>query len=168
MPSSALVVAPTVIAHMHAINPGSVLDIGAGYGKYGVLFREYLDQHPRVVAIEAWQPYVHAHRLHGIYDDVHVLDVMTASDQLLNSCDAAYLGDVIEHLTKDDGLALLERIRCPIVINTPVHFFDNPDGLPWTETHRSHWTRDDLKATGRLGRFDVVHSGIVATLGPAQ
>lgn len=168
MPTSALVVAPTVITHMHAINPGSVLDIGAGYGKYGVLFREYLDRHPRVVAIEAWQPYVDAHRLHGIYDEVHVTDVMDAGDDLLNSCDAAYLGDVIEHLTKDDGLAILERIRCAVVINTPLHFFHNPDGLPWTETHRSHWTRADFENTGRLAKYDEPHGGIVATLRPQR
>ena len=167
MPTSALIVSPTVIAHMHALDPGSVLDIGAGYGKYGVLFREYLDQHPRVVAIEAWQPYVAAHRLHGIYDEVHCIDATQASDELLNSCDAVYLGDVIEHFGKDDGLALLARIRCPIVINTPVEFFHNPAGLPWTETHRSHWTRRDFENTGRLARYDEVHGGIVATLAAA-
>lgn len=168
MPTSALVVAPTVIAHMADLHPNSILDIGAGFGKYGVLFREYLPEHPRVVAIEGWEPYVEDHRLRGIYDEVHVLDAMMAGDDLLNSCDAVYMGDVIEHLTKQDGLDLLARIHKPVVINTPEHFFHNPTGLPWTETHRSHWTRQDFKDTGRTTRLDVVYAGLVVTLAPAS
>jgi hypothetical protein len=167
MPTSALQIAPYVIDHMYRLNPASVLDIGAGFGKYGVLFREYCETHPRVEAIEAWEPYVDAHRLRGIYDAVHVTDVMLADDALLNSCAAVYMGDVIEHLTKDDGLALLRRIHRPIVIATPEHFFDNPPDLPWTETHRSHWTIDDFRSTGRVQYEHVVLGGIIVTLGAA-
>ena len=167
MPTSSLEMIPLTVHHMWLLDPGSVLDIGAGFGKYGVLFRECCAKHPRVEAIEAWQPYIDAHRLCGIYDAVHATDVMLATDQLLNSCDAVYMGDVIEHLTKHDGHALLQRIRCPIVINTPEHFFDNPPDLPWTETHRSHWTLDDFRNTGRVQREDVHLGGLVITLGPA-
>lgn len=165
MPTSSLHVIPHTIHHMYQLDPGSVLDIGAGYGKYGVLFRECLAKHPRVVAIEAWEPYVEPHRLRGIYDEVHVTDVMLASDELLNSCDAVYMGDVIEHLAKPDAFALLDRIRCPIVINTPEHFFHNGDGLPWTETHRSHWTLNDFHSTGRVLRETVDIGGLIVTLG---
>ena len=81
-------------------------------------FREYLDRHPQVDAIEAWAPYILDHGLTGIYHTVHCVDVLQASDAVLNSCDVVYMGDVIEHITKPDALALLERIRVPIVINT--------------------------------------------------
>lgn len=166
MPSSALAVVPTVLNHMVTLDPGSILDIGAGFGKYGVLFREYCPRHPRVVGVEAWEPYVANHRLRGIYDDLLVCDVMELNSHLLNVCEAVFLGDVIEHLTKTDGLDLLARIDRPVVINTPEHFFHNGDGLPWTETHRSHWTMADFEATGRLIRQDNVFAGLVVTLGP--
>lgn len=164
MPSSSLVIAPEVIAHMAALRPTSILDVGPGFGKYGVLFREYLDTHPHMVALEAWEPYVIEFRLRGIYDEVFIGDVRYASLALLNYCDAVYMGDVIEHLDKSEGMELLSRIEKPIVICTPEHFFDNPEGLPWTETHRSHWTLDDFHTTGRVVREVIVAGGIVVTL----
>lgn len=168
MPSSALAVVPTVLNHMVALDPSSVLDVGPGFGKYGVLFREYCPRHPIMVGVEAWEPYVEAHRLRGIYDQLHVGDVLDLDDVTLNACDVVYLGDVIEHLDKDAALGLLQRIRGPVVINTPEHFFHNGDNLPWTETHRSHWTLEDFRATGRVVRDEVVFAGLVVTLGPVQ
>lgn len=165
MPSSALAVVPTVLNHMVALDPTSVLDVGPGFGKYGVLFREYCPRHPRMVGVEAWEPYVVDHRLRGIYDTLFVGDVFDLGDDILNSCDVAYLGDVIEHFDKDRAVDLLARIHCPVVINTPEHFFHNGDNLPWTEEHRSHWTLDDFRATGRVAREDVVFAGLVVTLG---
>lgn len=167
MPTSSLAIAPRVIAHMAVLRPASILDVGPGFGKYGVLFREYLDTHPVMRAVEAWQPYVDDHGLAGIYEQVTVADVMTVDPVLLNSCDAVYLGDVIEHLTKEDGMTLLGRITRPVVVCTPECFFDNPAGLPWTETHRSHWTPGDFEATGRVSRLSVELGGIVATLAGA-
>lgn len=165
MPSSALAVVPTVLDHMVALDPGSILDVGPGFGKYGVLFREYCPRHPKMIAVEAWEPYVVDYHLRGIYEHVFVDDVLNLDDYSLNFTDAVYLGDVIEHLDKDSAIELLDRIRSPIVINTPEHFFHNGDNLPWTETHRSHWTMDDFEATGRVVRRDSVFAGLVVTLG---
>jgi len=165
MPSSALAVVPTVLNHMVSLDPASVLDVGPGFGKYGVLFREYCPKHPTMVGVEAWEPYVVDHRLRGIYDHLYVADVLDLDEHTLNSCDVVFLGDVIEHLELDRALDLLNRIRCPIVINTPEHFFHNGDNLPWTETHRSHWTMDMFEVTGRLIRQDNVFAGLVVTLG---
>jgi hypothetical protein len=166
MPSSALAVVPTVLNHMVALNPASILDIGAGFGKYGVLFREYCPKHPMMVGVEAWEPYVVDHRLRGIYDVLMIRDVLEMSESDLNWTEAVFMGDVIEHLDKDAAVDLLARIHKPIVINTPEHFFHNGDNLPWTETHRSHWTLDDFRATGRVAREETVFAGLVVTLGP--
>lgn len=166
MPTSSMLMIPTVLDHLQRLNPDSVLDIGAGYGKYGVLCREYLDRHPHMEAIEAWEPYIVGHRLGGIYDRIHCLDAMQAPKSILNSCDAVLMGDVIEHLAKPDAFTLLDRIHRPIVICTPEQFFSNGPGLPWTETHRSHWTIADFRGTGRLQHADTIHAGHVVTLGP--
>ena len=44
MPSSAPDVIPAVVNLVWELAPRSILDIGAGNGKYGVLFRDYLEQ----------------------------------------------------------------------------------------------------------------------------
>lgn len=157
---------PTVLNHMVALDPASVLDVGPGFGKYGVLFREYCPKHPMMVGVEAWEPYVADHRLRGVYDHMYVMDVLDLPVHDLNMCEAVFMGDVIEHLDKDRALELLERIWRPVVINTPEHYFHNGDNLPWTETHRSHWTLDDFRATGRVVREEIVYAGLVVTLGP--
>jgi len=164
MPTSDPAVITTVLEHMKALKPRSVLDVGPGYGKYGVLFREYCKPTPVVVAVEAWEPYVKKHFLRGIYDKLIVADVRDLTDATINQCHVVYLGDVIEHMPKKDGQQLLDRIKGPVVINTPEHFFSNPKGLPWTEEHVSHWTVKDFERTGRLVRKNVVNRGIVVTL----
>ena len=70
MPTSVLLLAERAVTLAATITPTprTVLDVGAGYGKYGVLLREYLDPTPEVWGVEAWPPYVDAHRLAGIYD----------------------------------------------------------------------------------------------------
>src|SRR5438445_2272431 len=43
MPSSRPNVIPTVIHLVQQLKPGSILDVGIGFGKWGHLFREYTD-----------------------------------------------------------------------------------------------------------------------------
>ena len=168
MPTSVLLLAERAVTLAATITPTprTVLDVGAGYGKYGVLLREYLDPTPEVWGVEAWPPYVDAHRLAGIYDRLHVGDVLTLDEAVLDACDLVFMGDVIEHLDKVAALDLLARIRGWVVVNTPLAWFDTGPGLPPTEAHRSHWTVDDFAATGRLDRHEQQHGGLLARLAP--
>ena len=43
MPSSSPIHIPIVISIVRQMQPQSLLDIGVGFGKWGHLFREYLD-----------------------------------------------------------------------------------------------------------------------------
>ena len=43
MPSSRANTIPTVIHLLRQLEPGSILDVGVGFGKWGHLFREYTD-----------------------------------------------------------------------------------------------------------------------------
>lgn len=165
MPSSSLVIAPVTINHLWKLQPSSVLDIGPGHGKFSVLIREYIDPSIRMVAIEAIEDYVRDFKLETLYDEVHVTDVMLAPSELLNSCDVVLMADIIEHLTKDDGRLLLSRIKVPVVISTPEHFFANPPSH-WSEVHRSHWKTSDFGECGEVVRHNVRHGGHVVTLLP--
>lgn len=170
MPSGVLLVAERTVTLAGTIqpNPQRILDVGAGYGKHGVLLREYLDPTPVVHGVEAWEPYVDAHRLRGIYDHLYTRDILTFTDVELLSYDLIVMGDVIEHLDKLDALAFLERARRSwMVIATPVVHFNTDPSLPPTERHISHWTRADFEATGRLDHAEERYGALIVRLSPA-
>lgn len=164
MPTSNLQIAPGVLHQLwetrrllelnlirdFAERPFSVLDVGPGRGKYGYLIPEYVDPAAEVDAIEAHEPYIKQFGLERIYREVIAGDVLEAEASWLNSYDAVLMVDVIEHMEKGPALELLERITVSMTIATPRDFFENPAHLPATEAHRSHWSVDDFRATGRL------------------
>jgi 2-polyprenyl-3-methyl-5-hydroxy-6-metoxy-1,4-benzoquinol methylase len=168
MPTGVLLVAERTITLAGTIepNPQRVLDIGCGYGKHGVLLREYLDPTPVVHGVEAWQPYIENHRLRGIYDYLHECDARTLTAVDLLSYDLVIMGDVIEHFEKQEGLDFIDRVSGWMVIATPaVHFHTDPH-LPPTERHLSHWTPDDFEATGRLDHVEIKYGAVIARLKP--
>lgn len=171
MPSGVLLVAERTVTLAGTIqpNPQRILDVGAGYGKHGVLLREYLDPTPTVHGVEAWEPYVKAHRLEGIYDHLYTRDVLTFSAADLLTYDLIVMGDVIEHIEKPDALDLLARAPGAwFVIATPVvHFHTDPD-LPPTERHVSHWTAADFEQTGRLDHVEERYGALIVRLRPVK
>lgn len=169
MPSSNLDVAPWVIDLIEKCPHDSILDVGPGYGKYGLLLREYLNKKPsRLDACEGWAPYV-TPMMRAIYDEIFIKDIMLLDQKILDRYDVVLLADVIEHLTKPDAQKLLDRIRGRVVISTPEVFFNQGgpgSGLPWTETHRSHWTEDDFK--GRAETSFLWRGGLLTRLRPLR
>jgi hypothetical protein len=162
MPTSNLHLAPDVITLVDQAHPTTILDVGPGRGKFGVLCREYVPTLNVIDAVEAWPDYV-TDRLLCIYDHVFVEDVRNLEPETLASYDLVLMSEVIEHLPKEEGLALLDRIPGHVVITTPVEFFPSVN-YPPTEKHVSHWTMNDfgdrIEADGsRLG-------GIVVRLAP--
>ncbi len=168
MPSGVLLVAERTITLAGRIepSPARILDVGCGYGKHGVLLREYLDPTPEIHGVEAWEPYVEAHRLRGIYDHLFVGDVLTFTETDLDPYDLVVMGDVIEHLDKVAAIEFIGRVRGWLVIATPlVHFHTDPH-LPPTERHVSHWTADDFAATGRLDHVEERYGALIVRLRP--
>lgn len=171
MPTGVLLVAERAVTVAGQIKPTPqyILDVGCGYGKYGVLLREYLDPTPQIHGIELWEPYVEPHRLRGIYDHLRVGDALLLPQPVLDNFDMVMMGDVIEHMPKEDALAFLGRVKGSQVIVTPVVYFQaGNDSLPPTECHVSHWTRQDFEDTGRLEHYEESYGAIVARLGPLR
>lgn len=95
--------------------PTTVLDIGAGNGKYGFLFREALDLDygrfsgwkTRIDAVEIESAYITpVHRY--LYDNVYVEDWLTMTPDF--TYDLVFMGDVLEHF-KEWQRALLKAKR---------------------------------------------------------
>jgi hypothetical protein len=166
MPSSNAENIPLVLHFAWRLAPQSVLDCGAGFGKYGVLFREYLElqaangagrtdttldlpkRQVRIDAVEGFGAYINGvHR--AVYDNVFVetIEEFVKKDW---SYDFIYLGDVLEHLEKDEAQqsilpSLISRARFGVLIVVPFEVeaqeavFGNQ-----LEIHRSRWTKQDF------------------------
>jgi SAM-dependent methyltransferase len=162
MPSSSWKHISPTIEKIWDISPKSVLDIGIGFGKWGFLLREYLEIGQgrynksewliKIDGIEIFEPYIlDTHRF--LYDQIFIGDAQKVIDDVSNY-DLIIVGDILEHLPKDEAVALIEKIikkGKKIIINIPLglwpqeEVFNNPH-----EEHISSWCIEDFEA------YDVV------------
>ena len=103
MPSSDPTTIPKVLQIVSLLSPSSILDVGAGNGRYGFLFREVLDynygrlQPPyrvRIDGVEVENEYlspIHEH----VYDNVYTENWLNV--ELDSRYDLIFMGDVLEH-----------------------------------------------------------------------
>ena len=156
------------------INPKTILDIGTGFGKYGVLTREYLElwdgreqynNFIRIIdGIEVYGEYITP--LHKyIYNNIYTGNALDIIDKVKIKYDLVLLIDVLEHFEQDEGELLLENILSrnkSIIISVPKNFekqsnaFNNP-----YETHRSSWTLKKFKEFGMLNIIKDKYSLII-------
>jgi hypothetical protein len=160
-------------------NPADILDVGAGFGGKGVLFRESTDiwyqrYHKkdwttRINAIEPFLQYLTPLH-HYIYDMVYGMTVQEflkiASGA--QTYDFIYLGDVIEHMTESDGedtlLGLSAICDKTIYISTPVVMHEQGTVLGNAlEHHVTQWSPETLQATrmAKAGTWSFLTSGNV-------
>ncbi len=154
MPSSYPFQIHDIIGLIHECNPYSLLDIGCGRGKYGLLAREYLelwgDGGSRTIdAVEAFPANI-TPLVKLIYDDVYEGDALDVVPTL-PAYDLYLLIDVLEHFTKEDGRKLLAACKGDILIATPKRFTaqDAVGGNEY-ERHKSFWTTADLREHGAV------------------
>lgn len=166
MPTGSINSINHIVSMVHQVPHNRILDIGCGYGKYGLLLREYLNEKPqRIDAVEAWQPYIDKfHWLKCIYDAVYNKDAINLTKEFLDGYDVVMINDVIEHIEKEKAIELISRIKGHVIIATPSTFFTQEfEGNPF-EQHVSHWTKEDF-----VDRADVSYeseAGLYVRLKP--
>ncbi|MGW9584729.1 class I SAM-dependent methyltransferase [Streptomyces albidoflavus] len=135
--------------------PDTVTDIGPGGGTYARLFRPV---HHGVwwTGIEIHKPYVRKYGLKNTakrrdrYDELHVEDARAAADHLYHR-DLVIAGDVLEHMPREDAVALLRRIEAAgawhILVSVPIveSVQGEVDGNPHEE-HVYQWDPNDMDA----------------------
>jgi hypothetical protein len=174
MPSSSHLQITDLMDWVVHLEPRSVLDIGVGNGKYGFLCREALDdphaQPPtRIVlrGIEAYPQYLgEVHRL--VYDEILVGNCVDILQKHQERYDLTLFVDVIEHLEKEQGHQLLNRIleiSRNVIVATPKGFAPQDDVYGNTfEIHRSGWEESDFQRyPGHLTK--VVENKVLALVG---
>lgn len=156
-----------ILAEITHLNPRSILDVGCGLGLYGMLCRIHLDLYhdpefyrkldgskpwtTRIDGIEGCETYI-PFIPPWIYNDIHVGNAMDIVPTLAEGqYDLVLILAMIEHLAQDEGIRLisqLKRIGRAIILSVPKNWQEQQiEGYP-LETHRSHWTEQDLRDTG--------------------
>lgn len=140
------------------LNPHTILDVGVGFGRWGILFREFLEvwddlnysgKWERVIdGIEIFPGYIkdyHKYFYNNIYQE-NALNYLRNTD---NRYDLINCGDIIEHLEKKEGLEMLDLCLQKgkyVLINIPIgrNWAQNGTGENPHEAHRSVWYNSDF------------------------
>lgn len=141
------------------LNPESILDVGVGFGRWGILFREFLEiwengkydgNWDRVIeGIEIFPGYLKDYHKF-FYDNIYNENALDFLRSTKKKYDLIHCGDIIEHFSKDEGLELidlcLEKGKY-VMINIPI-------GKNWEqeatkenpyEEHKSTWYNKDFR-----------------------
>jgi SAM-dependent methyltransferase len=126
-----------MLDQIRKLAPKTVLDVGAGEGTYLSLAHRR-GQH--WTAVESWEPYVAKYELEKRYDRVIRGDVRSIE---WPDVDLVIFGDVLEHMTHADALAVWNEARKHsryILLSIPiVPYPQGPVGGNPYEEHRSTW-----------------------------
>jgi hypothetical protein len=157
MPTSHYLQINEIIQIVRHVAPSSVLDIGIGYGKYGMLLREYLkfwapidDLNIRtgtIDGIEAFESYITPGQKH-YYDSIYIGNALDVLPNLPHY-DLILLIDVLEHLDAEAGnrlLTLCQKKASHVLISTPIKM--NVQGTIYGndyEVHRYQWKSKDFE-----------------------
>lgn len=123
----------------------SVLDIGAGEGKWGKLLKGKVT---KIDGIEVWKKYIAKYKLHNFYDTLYNIDMREFDFK--TKYNSAILGDVLEHLPKDEAEKFLSRLKNEVeavylTIPVTVCIQDgNAIGNPY-ETHHYQWSDKEIR-----------------------
>jgi hypothetical protein len=139
--------------------PSCVLDAGAGFGMWGMLLRQYLDVWNGRVQRTDWttlidgieidERRVQPHARH-LYTEILVGDIRTVVPRRAAELryDVILFGDVIEHLPKEDGRALLDAAIALaeelVVLRIPLGDGWRREGREEPDHHRSQWYVSDF------------------------
>lgn len=129
---------------------GNVLELGCGTRSY---FRD-ISPKMRIEGVDLFEPSARAAEKSGEYDKVHIMSVLDIGEKFPEkSFDYVAGFDVIEHVEKDDGFALMrmaEKIaRKKVIFYTPNGFFpQGAEGGNEYQRHRSGWTVEEMQLRG--------------------
>ncbi|MBP9192821.1 MAG: methyltransferase domain-containing protein [Ignavibacteria bacterium] len=141
------------------LDPKRILDIGVGFGRWGMLFREFLEvwgdnnfkgKWSRVIdGVEIFPDYIlpfHAF----FYDTIFVEDAIDFIKETDSTYDLINCGDVIEHFSKPEAFEFIQTCLAKsryLLINIPIgsNWEQGPVNNNEHERHLSVWEISDFK-----------------------
>lgn len=143
----------------------SILDVACGYGQYGLLLRVINDYKGKIHTFDLYEPYIDRLADLSIYNYLYRKDVNHWIQTVdLSEYDLYIVGDLIEHLTREEGLRIIEKMKEAkrVIITTPnataknykkrCGYWDGNDLL----FHTSGFTPSDFKDY-KVEVFDLMH-----------
>jgi SAM-dependent methyltransferase len=161
MPTGSFSMLPEIITKVMELDPERVLDVGPGFGKWGVLIREYLELWNRynykkekwvktIDCCEAFKDYLSP--LHTyVYNNIINLPIEEYV-KTMPDYDLVIMVDVFEHLTKSEGIKLINDLMHKtkyLIISVPAKW--SPQGAAYGnpfEIHKSQWSYKEFENMG--------------------
>lgn len=161
---------PKTVDVLWRLRPRSILEIGPGFGMYGVLARQYLEvwcapvpygeRFVTIDCVEIHEPYItDLHR--AVYDNIRVADGAEFVKTVPDGCyDLVLLLDVLEHFDRETGTQLLadcRRIARHTLVNVP--YPPGPQGTVFGNPHEAHvssWDVEDFGACDVIEKSDAL------------
>lgn len=147
------------IGLIRELQPASILDVGVGFGLWGILCRKFLDASNgryfpdqwkvRIDGIEVYRKYIHAYHSF-FYTQLYYGDARVLLDTIRTSYDLVILGDVLEHFEKAESHRFLDKCLGKakrVLIHIPIGP-NWPQGAVYGncyERHLSFWSMADFR-----------------------
>ncbi|MDW8146907.1 MAG: hypothetical protein RMJ48_11560 [Roseiflexaceae bacterium] len=149
---------PFCVEVLMKIEPKCVLDVGVGFGRWGIIVREFCDVWFGRVLPEQWSVYIEGIEAFApnisdyhsyFYNKIYVGDALEIIPRMDGFWDVVIFGDVIEHFKREDAEKLLywsiEHSHY-VIVNVPLGEEWSQDemyGNPY-ERHQSVWQEEDF------------------------
>ena len=164
-----------ILEFIHNLNPRTILDVGAGFGRWGFLCRCHFGggisltvnapQPLRIDAVEAF-----ARNVNPVYEAVYNRTFVGDARDIVPKAgeyDVVICSHMVEHLDKEDGRRLMAEMRrharMALILAFP---FNDPLRGPIEgnefESHRSTWVREDFRDSDALVRGFPFLGGVQA------
>lgn len=131
-----------------------VLDLGVGKGTYSRLFRKQPSKlrNCHWIGIEAWAPYIKQFNLFTRYHEIINQDIREADYDNLKPIDIAFAGDVLEHVTKEEAVDVVDKvlkISPYMVISVPIIYYPQGplEGNPYEVHVKDDWSHEEIMST---------------------
>lgn len=135
-------------------DPITVVDVGAGAGVYAELLRTSLGDDVHITGIEPWLPYYERFNLLGKYDAMSCRDARWVTNW---NYELSIFGDVMEHMQKEEAVAMWERagqqnsIESPRygIISIPIIHYPQgeEEGNPYERHVKEDWSVEEVLDT---------------------
>ena len=149
---------PIIVRTVADLKPKNILDVGAAFGKYGLLISEALlseqaeagelfpEQNFKIVACENAKYFLEQKHLLAIYNRVMPEDIRTVSQEKLNEFDLILMIDIIEHWPKEDFVNLMKKVKfgTKVLISTPKKVSFYKLGYYGIDKHVSQFSDQDF------------------------
>jgi hypothetical protein len=131
-----------------------IVDVGAGSGTYHKLLvkKNPIFLTSKWIAIEAWTAYISKFSLEKKYSSVINRDVRTVDFKEIGNIDLTIMGDVLEHMTKDEAIQLVRNVsnatRYAIISIPIIHYpQDAHEGNPFEIHVKDDWSHTEVMET---------------------